>query len=101
MTADVRQTKMSRFKTGNRIEDAIKHRDRRELAWALAYAQGRLKTAAMKQHKSTWRLTIKRVQEALDGLRDEKKPNQALQRTIMAVTDRAPSSTLRASHSRL
>jgi len=34
---------------------------------------------------------------------NEKKnqPNQALQRTSMAVTDRAPSSTLRANHARL
>jgi hypothetical protein len=66
---------MSRFKTGNRIENAITHRDRRELVWALAYAQDRLKTAAMKQHEKTWRLMIKRVQEALDGLSDE-TPNQ-------------------------
>jgi hypothetical protein len=71
---------MSRFKTGKRIEDAIKHRDRRELDWALDYAQGRFRTAAMKQHEQGWRLIIKRVKEALDGL-PEKEPNQSLQPT--------------------
>ena len=67
---------MSRFKTGRRIEDAIKHRDQRELVWALEYAQFRLKIASMKQHEKSWRLTLKRVQEALDGLREE-TPNQS------------------------
>jgi len=59
---------MSRFKTGNRIEDAIKHKNRRELEWALDYAQGRFKAAAMKQHEKSWRLIVKRIEKALDAL---------------------------------
>ena len=37
----------------------------------------------------------------LSSLRKNTEPNQALQTTTMAVTDRAPSSTLRASHGRV
>ncbi len=62
---------MSRFKIGNRIEDAIKHKNRRELEWALEYAQDRFKTAAMKQHEKSWRLIVKRIKEALDALPSE------------------------------
>jgi hypothetical protein len=42
---------MSRFKKLNRIEDAIKHRNRSELEWALEYAQDRFNTSTMKQHE--------------------------------------------------
>jgi hypothetical protein len=74
---------MSRFKTGNRIEDAIKHRDPRELAWAQEYARHRLKTAGMKQHEKTWRSTLQRIEEALESLLDE-APNQPSQPTRSA-----------------
>ena len=67
---------MSRFKTGIRIEDAIKRQDRRELDWAEEYAQHRLKTAGMKPHEKHWRLVAKRVREALDALPEEKEPVQ-------------------------
>lgn len=67
---------MSRFKTGIRIEDAIKRRDRRELIWAEEYVQHRLKTAGMKQHEKHWRLVLKRVKEKLDALPEEKEPIQ-------------------------
>jgi hypothetical protein len=62
---------MSRFKTGNRIEDAIKHKNRHELEWALKYAQSRFETAAMKQHEKTWRSTIKRITDTLNALPSE------------------------------
>lgn len=72
---------MSRFKTGTRIEDAIKRRDRRELAWAKEYVQHRLKTAGMKQHEKHWRSVAERVKEALDALPEE-KTNQPLEPTL-------------------
>jgi hypothetical protein len=62
---------MSRFKTGNRIEDAIKYRNKPELEWALAYAQDRLNTASMKQHEQHWRAVLKRIKNTLDVLSNE------------------------------
>ena len=62
---------MSRFKTGDRIEDAIKNQDKRELEWALEYAQRRLETAGMKQHEQHWRLIVKRIKGTLDVLPSE------------------------------
>jgi len=72
---------MSRFKTGIRIEDAIKHRDRRELVWAEEYTHYRLKIAGMKQHEKHWRSVAKRVKEALDALPEKTEPIQPPQTT--------------------
>lgn len=69
---------MSRFKSGNRIEDAIKHKNRRELVWALEYAEYRLKTSGMKQHEKHWRAILQRIQESLESLAPE-APKQASQ----------------------
>ena len=49
---------MTRFKEWRRIEQAIKHRDQRELAWAQEYCEGRVAVAT---RSALWRRILKRV----------------------------------------
>ena len=59
---------MSRFKESNRIENAIKHKNKAELLWALSYAEMRLNSASMKHHEKHWRKIIKKIEQALEEI---------------------------------
>jgi hypothetical protein len=64
---------MSRFKEGNRIEEAIKNQDERQLLWAVDYCKMRIKTAnqiglsatKVKLHTKHWQDILDRVEDAL------------------------------------
>jgi mannose-1-phosphate guanylyltransferase len=62
---------MSRFKELNRIEDAIKHKNKNELLWSIGYCQNRLDIATMKEHKKHWNKLIKRTKEVLNEIEQQ------------------------------
>lgn len=57
---------MSRFKEMRRIDDAIKHKNKEELSWALNYTKMRFQSAVMKHHEKHWRKLIRQIQEVID-----------------------------------
>jgi hypothetical protein len=61
---------MTRFKEGQRIENAIKHKDEKELLWAISYCKSRLSLAKLKQHIKHWKNLIHELERALN---DENK----------------------------
>jgi hypothetical protein len=56
---------MTRFKELRRIDSAVKHKNKAELEWALAYCKMRLQLASRKDHTKYWRGLEARVLEAL------------------------------------
>jgi len=63
---------MTRFKELRRIEDAIEHRNKTELQWALQYCTMRLGMAVRgiaspKDSQKYWRKLEKKVRVALDN----------------------------------
>ncbi len=62
--------KMTRFKELQRIENAIKNRDVRELEWAVKYCEMRIPSATMKQNVKHWTNLLKKVQVILDELNE-------------------------------
>ncbi|MBI5634901.1 MAG: hypothetical protein HZA15_15645 [Nitrospirae bacterium] len=63
---------MTRFKELQRIEIAIKHKNREELLWGLQYCQMRLKIITMKSHEKTWHKRIKNIEAALREIEESK-----------------------------
>ncbi|MDO9308592.1 MAG: hypothetical protein Q7V04_05960 [Deltaproteobacteria bacterium] len=61
---------MTRFKELQRIENAIKNRDVRELEWAVKYCEMRIPIVTMKQHEKHWMKLQKKVQIVLDELNE-------------------------------
>ena len=62
--------KMTRFKELQRIENATKNRDVRELEWAVKYCEMRIPIIMMKQHEKHWTKLQKKVQIVLDELNE-------------------------------
>jgi hypothetical protein len=61
---------MTRFKERQRIENAIKNRDVRELEWAVKYCEMRIPIATMKQHVKHWTKILEKVKTILDELNE-------------------------------
>jgi hypothetical protein len=59
--------RMTRFKELRRIEDAIEHKNRTELQWALGYCRMRLGIASRKEHEKHWRKIEAKVRRALES----------------------------------
>jgi len=59
---------MSRFKELNRINEAIDHKNKQELLWALQYCESRLSLSTMKEHKKHWNKLIKKLNSTLQLL---------------------------------
>ena len=57
---------MSRFEELNRIKNAIKHNDQRELLWAREYCEMRFNLSNKKQHKNHWHKLTKEVNQTLN-----------------------------------
>ncbi|HET6421038.1 MAG TPA: hypothetical protein VFG19_12810 [Geobacteraceae bacterium] len=61
---------MTRFKELQRIENAVKNRDVRELEWAVKYCDMRIPIATLKQHVKHWTKLQKKIQMLLDELNE-------------------------------
>ena len=58
---------MTRFKELKRIEFAIKHKDEKEILWALQYCKSRLQLAKWKSHIKHWTKLINELNDTLDN----------------------------------
>jgi len=56
---------VTRFKELRRIENALKHRDERELRWALSYCKMRLSIGVRKDHTKVWEVRRRQIEAAL------------------------------------
>lgn len=56
---------MTRFKELQRIENAVRHRNKAELEWAFAYCRMRLGLTRRKDHQKYWRKIAEKVRTAL------------------------------------
>lgn len=61
---------MTRYKYLRRLERAIDNSHRDDLEWAASWCQQRLAAATMKHHQNHWRKLARRVDDALEQLRD-------------------------------
>jgi predicted GIY-YIG superfamily endonuclease len=61
---------MTRFKELQRIENAIKYRDVRDLEWEVKYREMKIPIATMEQHVKHWTKLLKKVQMILDQLNE-------------------------------
>ena len=59
---------MSRFKEARRIEQAIKHKNTEELAWALEYCKSRVAFAKLKVHQKRWKKQITEIEAILGSI---------------------------------
>ena len=59
---------MSRFKELNRINEAIKHKNKGELGWAKEYCNSRLSFASLKPHQKHWETLLKKVDSAIEEI---------------------------------
>jgi hypothetical protein len=59
---------MTRFKELARIRAAIKHKDERELRWAVGYCRMRLQIAPRKDHAEYWKKLERETTSALHDL---------------------------------
>ncbi len=57
---------MTRFKELRRIENAIKHRNKADLQWALKYCKMRLRISSRTDHQKHWSNLQKKVLQSLD-----------------------------------
>ena len=57
---------MTRFKELKRIESAIKHKDKKEILWALDYCKSRLQFAKMKSQVKHWTKLVDKLKSEIN-----------------------------------